>query len=110
MTESADTEVAGILRRLQMKRAIQRGSESSGYHLSDIPRGVYGEPGKIIEEAAEFEDAIRQNVSVMAIMELSDLVGAIRGYLARHHPSLSLDDLVEMSYITERAFQSGDRN
>jgi hypothetical protein len=53
----------------------------AGYHLAHIPRGTFGEPSKIMEEALEFQDAIRQGNPVMALCELSDLVGAVQGYL-----------------------------
>ena len=80
-----------------------------GYHIAPIERGVYGHPSKIVEEINEFVDALEQNCPVMALVELSDLIGAVRGYLAENHPSITLDDLVKMSLITERAFVSGHR-
>lgn len=81
-----------------------------GYHIKEIERGELGEPSKIREELEEFMDAIDQNCSVMALLELSDLLGAIRAYLAKHHPSISLLDLLQMAKITERAFKSGARD
>lgn len=80
-----------------------------GYHLTHIPRGQYGEASKIIEECMEFEDALDQNCKLMALVELSDLVGAIKGYLHFNHPTLSLKDLEDMAFVTKRAFESGDR-
>jgi phosphoribosyl-ATP pyrophosphohydrolase len=80
-----------------------------GYHLADIPKGVYGEASKITEEAAEFADAVAQGVSVMALVELADLMGAVEAYLAKHHPSVSMADLMKMSAVTTRAFMNGDR-
>jgi hypothetical protein len=58
----------------------------SGYHIRDIPRGTFGEASKVLEEAAEFGDAIEQNCRVMALVELADLVGATQAYLNNHHP------------------------
>ena len=81
-----------------------------GYHLKEIERGKLGEPSKIREELEEFLDAIDQNCSVMALIELSDLLGAIKAYLAKYHPSIKLEDLQVMSTITERAFRSGARS
>lgn len=78
------------------------------YHLRPIPRGDFGEASKIIEEAVEFEDAILQDCKVMALMELSDLVGAIRGYLDKHHPGTTIGDLRIMAAITARVHTSGD--
>lgn len=81
-----------------------------GYHLANITKGEFGEASKVIEEVDEFIDAINQGSSVMALVELSDLVGAIRGYLTKHHPSVKIEDLIIMSKITERAFLNGHRD
>lgn len=80
-----------------------------GYHLSEIPRGEFGEPSKIIEEAMELADAHSQGARIMALVELSDLVGAVEGYLRRHHPSYSIPDLLAMAAITSRVFENGHR-
>lgn len=82
---------------------------TAGYHLTKIERGIVGEPSKIVEEALEFADACKQDASVMALVELSDLQGAVRTYLQKYHPSISMDDLIKMSDITERAFRNGHR-
>ena len=79
----------------------------SGYHLRPIAKGVLGEASKIIEEAAEFADAIEQGVEVMALVELSDMYGAMRMYLAKRN--LTMLDLERMSDVTERAFRNGHR-
>lgn len=84
-------------------------AENFGYHLTNIPRGEFGEPSKIFEEIAEFSDALYQDSKVMALVELSDVIGAIKGYLAKHHPSISLADLLTMANITNRVFESGYR-
>jgi phosphoribosyl-ATP pyrophosphohydrolase len=81
-----------------------------GYHLQRIAKGELGEASKIAEEAQEFVDAVAQGVDIMALMELSDLYGAMRAYLKNHHPSLSMDDLSRMSQVTERAFLNGHRD
>ncbi len=80
-----------------------------GYHLSPIAKGVLGEASKVLEEAHEFVDAVGQNVSIMALVELADLVGAAEAYLAKHHPTMTLDDLKSMSAVTRRAFENGKR-
>lgn len=79
----------------------------AGYHLANIPRGTYGEPSKILEETLEFQDAIRQGNPVMALCELSDLVGAIQGYLETKHPSISFNELLRMTEATARVHKSG---
>lgn len=80
-----------------------------GYHLTHIPKGVLGEASKVAEEAAEFADATDQGIAVMALAELSDLYGAMRAYLERHHPSMGMDDLARMDAATARAFRTGRR-
>ena len=76
----------------------------SGYHVADIPRGRFGEVSKIEEEFLEFKDALQQKCSIMALVELSDLIGAIEGWLDRYHPEIDMSDLLSMSAITKRAF------
>lgn len=45
----------------------------------------------------------------MALIELADLIGAIGKFLEKNHPSITIDDLLKMSAVTERAFQNGHR-
>jgi phosphoribosyl-ATP pyrophosphohydrolase len=80
-----------------------------GYHIADIPRGVYGEVSKVVEEALEARDAKEQGCEVMVIVELADLYGAISGYLQQHHPTITMSDLANMSAVTRRAFTDGTR-
>lgn len=80
-----------------------------GYHLDKIPKGEIGESSKILEEVLELQDAEKQNAKIMALVELSDLLGAVQLYLEKHHPGVSLEDLMIMSQITQRAFKSGAR-
>jgi hypothetical protein len=84
--------------------------ENPGYHLTTIPKGEVGESSKILEEILELQDAEAQECKVMALVELSDLMGAIALYLERHHPDTSIDDLIIMSNITRRAFANGHRS
>lgn len=84
-------------------------AERPGYHLAKIPSGTFGEASKITEEAAEFADAIAQGSKVMALVELSDLMGATQAYLDRHHSGTTIDDLCMMAAITNRAFNNGHR-
>ncbi len=55
-----------------------------GYHLSPIPRGELGEFSKVLEEALECQDAHRQGVDLMVLIELSDMVGALNAFRDRH--------------------------
>lgn len=79
-----------------------------GYHLRDIKRGEFGEASKIAEEYDEFLESLEQNNPIMALVELSDLIGAIEGYALRHH-KITLDDLLALKNATKRAFESGHR-
>lgn len=82
----------------------------AGYHLIEPPRGEFGELSKVYEETAELADADKQGATLMLLQELSDLIGAIEGYLNKHHPTITLDDLIKMKDITKRAFESGARS
>lgn len=81
-----------------------------GYHTRAITKGVLGEVSKIREELEELEDAMGQEAEIMALVELSDLYGAMEAYLKKHHPSLGMKDVARMSSITQRAFRSGRRS
>lgn len=81
----------------------------AGYHVKDIPRGELGDVTKILEEVMELQDAIDQGVRVMQLCELSDIIQAIRLNLRKHHPGFTLDDLIQMADVTERAFADGTR-
>lgn len=78
-----------------------------GYHINEIPRGVYGEFSKITEEFLESQDAHCQGNSIMVLLELSDLLGAIEAYCVQHN--MTLVDLIKMKESTNRAFLDGTR-
>lgn len=80
-----------------------------GYHKKEIPKGVYGFPCKIREEFEEFQDALDQGNSVMELIELSDMLGAIDAY-TKHTYGIDLNKLIIMKEATERAFKDGTRN
>jgi hypothetical protein len=88
-----------------MKRPLKK----PGYHLTEIPKGVIGESSKILEELLELQDAEAQDAKVMALVELSDMIGAVDHYLRRHFPDMTMRDLIAMSDITQRAFRNGRR-
>lgn len=80
----------------------------AGYHLRDIKRGVYGEASKITEEHEEFVESLEQKNPIMALVELSDLIGAIEAYSKKHY-NITLDDLLVLKEATRRAFANGSR-
>lgn len=84
-------------------------ADGPSYHIAEIQRGKFGEASKIFEEVDEFADALDQKVAVMQLVELSDLVGAIKGWLAKHHPSITIHDLDDMALVTQRVFENGHR-
>lgn len=89
---------------------LKEESLNIGYHVSEIKKGVLGEDSKIFEEIEEFRDALEQDVKIMALVELSDLIGAIEAYLEKNHPSISIEDLIKMKNVTRRAFKNGKRS
>ncbi len=80
-----------------------------GYHKNKIIKGVIGEIGKIQEELDELKDAEEQNCKIMQLVELSDLIGSIELYLNANFPDMTIEDLITMSRITQRAFKNGYR-
>jgi hypothetical protein len=84
-------------------------NKKPGYHLREITKQPIGTIAKIREELEELEDAIEQDCKLMALQELSDMVGAIHLYLQAEFPDFTLNDLIVMSNITARVFQNGAR-
>lgn len=78
-----------------------------GYHKREIKKGVLGELSKIEEELEEAKDALEQGVKIMLLVELSDLIGAIKAVAEKQ--GVTLEDLIKMQEVTERAFKSGSR-
>lgn len=84
-------------------------SGEPGYHIRTIEKAQVGTVGKVLEEALEAVDADEQHAAVMVLVELSDVIGAVKAYLAAEHPTVTLADLEVMADITARAFRSGRR-
>ena len=84
-------------------------TEPVGYHITPIEKGVIGELSKIREEVEEAIDAELQGCDIMVLLELSDVIGAIDMYLQRKHPTITLESLMVMTAITQRAFKTGAR-
>lgn len=80
-----------------------------GYHTKEIVKGINGELSKIYEEVDELKDAVNQNATLMILLELSDIIGAIELYIENHHPSITLNDLIKMKDLTKSAFMTGER-
>lgn len=81
----------------------------SGYHVTDIKKGVLGSSSKIQEELDELIDAELQKNKILALNELSDIIGAIDAYLSQNFSEISLNDLIKMSNATKSAFSQGVR-
>lgn len=81
-----------------------------GYHVKEITRGTFGELSKVNEELQEALDADEQNNPIMVLVELSDIVGAIDGFIEkRFNGTITLKDIIVMAKATKKAFQTGDR-
>jgi hypothetical protein len=80
-----------------------------GYHLQRIPVGEFGEPSKIQEELIELVDSFAQGNTVMALQELADIYGALRGVLNKYFPGFTMEKLEIMADATARAFKDGTR-
>ena len=50
----------------------------AGYHLQNITKGKLGTVSKIQEELDEAVDSVNQKVKIMLLVELSDLIGAVK--------------------------------
>jgi hypothetical protein len=83
---------------------LESDADKPGYHVRHINRGTYGDASKITEEAEELADAIEQGCRLMVLVELSDIYGAMQGFLEKHFPRFTMDDIKQMSDITRRAF------
>lgn len=84
-------------------------SDKPGYHLDKIAKRRFGSFGKIQEEVEEALDAHRQGSHIMMLVELSDLYGAIEGFLKENYPNFRMEDLKKFAEITRRAFENGHR-
>jgi hypothetical protein len=71
-----------------------------GYHINEIPRGVYGEFSKVAEEFAEVQDAWEQRCLIMAIVELTDLLGALEAYYGEEQFALYCEQAAEVMFAT----------
>lgn len=80
-----------------------------GYHIAEIKKGKFGEISKIQEELDELNDAMDQKAKLMALIELSDLYGAMEGFLKNYFPTITMDDVIKMSDLTKKAFLDGSR-
>ena len=79
-----------------------------GYHIKEIPRGIFGEFSKIKEEFVELEDAWEQRDKILQLCELADLIGAIEAYADRKLDT-KLSEIIEFMEKTKEAFRDGDR-
>jgi hypothetical protein len=81
-----------------------------GYHTRKITKGKVGEVSKIKEEVDELMDAAAQpEADLLMLIEMSDIVGSIKLYLSKHHPTMTIRHLEKMADLTASAFKDGDR-
>lgn len=79
-----------------------------GYHTRIINKGTFGDFSKIQEEWEELLDAHEQKAKILELVEISDLYGAIEGYLNKEY-GLSMEDIRVMSNMTVSSFIEGKR-
>jgi hypothetical protein len=60
-------------------------NEKPGYHVNVIDKGVYGQFSKVAEEFQEVQDAWEQECTIMALVELSDMLGAMEAVYPDFH-------------------------
>lgn len=107
---SHSAQFSAFLRRHEDELKALAEDHKGGYHSVPIPRGEYGEISKIKEELLEAMDAERQGNVVMVLIELSDIIGAIDGYLEkRYKGAVTVKELVKMAEATQEAFKTGGR-
>lgn len=59
-----------------------------------VPRGIEGQVSRIKQCALELADAHESKNPVMALTDAAGLVMAVRDWLDKHHPSMTLPDLL----------------
>jgi hypothetical protein len=80
-----------------------------GYHRSKIPKGTYGEFSKVEEELAELRDAQEQGCRILELVEITDLYGALAGYVEAKY-GMTMDDVKQMAELTRSSFRDGTRS
>lgn len=80
-------------------------SYNKGYHLNKIPKFEFGTPLKIYEEMLEFIDAIEQECYIMAWIELSDLLGAVKAVYpeVKYAEFIGDKNLIELKFFKQWA-------
>jgi hypothetical protein len=99
-----DADIARGLEELHAKRVVHRvikvdRGEPSCFHKRPIEtRGVVGEISKIREELEEVEEALEQGDSMLVLVEVVDLLGAVHAFLVkRYGPTLGLPEMLNFS-------------
>ncbi len=93
----------------RLSLAVEANKRMGYHHDLSIPKSELGSITKIFEELHELQDAALNKQKLLILCELADLIGAIKGYLAKGQPEIKLRDLNDMSRLTERAFKVGSR-
>ena len=84
-------------------------SQNPSYHTREFVKGAHGTADKIVEEALEVLDSMQQGIRVMALHECSDVISAVRGFVSKEFPGIDFSEVLAMSAVTDRAFNSGKR-
>lgn len=91
------------LTKLNINENVDTASKSP-YHTIFIPKGKLSHESKITEEYLEFMDSLSQNNIVMALLELSDIIGAIELFANKYN--ITLCDLITMVELRKKVLSS----
>lgn len=84
----------------------------SYFHKREIIKGEYGQLSKIREELDEAVDAEEEGQELLLIIELADIIGAVRGVANKY--GITLDQLIKFSELRSevavREIQESKRN
>jgi hypothetical protein len=79
------------------------------YHKKEISKGKIGEVSKILEEVQELQDAFQDGDRILQLIELSDIVGAIKCFLENYFNDFSIEELIYFANKTNESFKDGTR-
>lgn len=79
-----------------------------GYHKREIPKGTYGHFSKVEEEWEELRDAQEQGAAILELVEITDLYGALAGYVEQRF-GMTMEDVRKMAEMTRESFKEGKR-
>ncbi|ALN97691.1 hypothetical protein Bp8pS_012 [Bacillus phage vB_BpuM-BpSp] len=77
-----------------------KNNKNKGYHKRAIEKGKYGEFSKIEEEVLEAKDALEQEQYLMLAIELSDIIGAVKGFAENNN--MDFNELLKFAELNSK--------